>query len=108
MRAEETAREWTVRGLRDYHIGNIGCETGRWSRPCIASAADGSARKVVASEATAGLRSLARPVGLAMSRPRRVSRPCRLAPLTMTHVGDKREPTLDRALVPQWQEGVGD
>lgn len=66
--AEEAAREWTVRGLRhhEYPIGNRGCETDRWSRPRIAPVADGSARNVVASEATAGLLSLARPVGLAM------------------------------------------
>jgi len=43
-----------------YPIGNAGCE------PRIAPATDGSARNVVSGQATAGLWSLARSVGLAM------------------------------------------
>jgi hypothetical protein len=41
------------------------------------------------------------------SRPRRASRPCRRAALTMTHVVDKHEPTVDRGLVAQWQQALG-
>jgi hypothetical protein len=63
VRAEETAKERTanvVCAIMIYPIRNAGCE------PRIAPATDGSARYVVSGQATAGLWSLARSVGLAM------------------------------------------
>jgi uncharacterized membrane protein YccC len=102
--AEEAAKERTanvVTATMIYPIGNAGCEPRIRRRP---TALLGTS---LAAKRPPGCGRLRGPSVSLCSRPRRASRPCRRAALTMTHVVDKHERTLDRGLVAQWQEVLG-